>query len=703
MALPHDYTERVYAGVLGKLIGVYLGRPFEGWTHERIMDELGPIEYFVHERLGEPLVVTDDDIAGTFTFLRALEGCRRPKDLTSRNVGRAWLNYIVENRTILWWGGRGISTEHTAWINLKQGIAAPASGSIEVNGSTVAEQIGAQIFIDGWAMVAPCQPRTAARLAREAARVSHDGEAVHAAMFWAAMEAEAFRTDDVDRLLDTGLSLIPADCRIAKLVEDVRRWHRLDADWTDTRRRIAENYGYDRYPGNCHVIPNHALMIMAVLHAPDDFHRAQMIVNTSGWDTDCNAGNVGCLQGIMLGLDGLDGGPDWRGPIADRMLISSADGGFAINDAVRVAHCIAHFGHALAGVPAPAAPKDGARFHFSLPGATQGFRITEGTDPDAGACAAGSVHDKAHALAISFGTLRAGRSVVATTPTFAPPEVPRMRTYELMATPLLYPGQTLSAGVFTDGQNSGSVEIRLRLRRYGEADTLVDMDGPSVRLGAGQEAELYWAIPECAHQPIAEIGLAVTAIDREVRGQVFLDRMGWTGEPDLFLRVPEEECSFWHRAWVNAADTFTATDSSGFRISRGHGEGLILHGTREWRDYTVKADVTVHLGRSAGLIARARGLNRYYAARLHADGRFEILRVVDEDRTVLASAGCAWRLDEAVPVSITVHGARISARAGETVLETEDKRGGALSSGGIGLLVADGAVSADRMHVSPVD
>ena len=41
MTLPHDYAERVYAGVLGKIIGVYLGRPFEGWTYERILEELG--------------------------------------------------------------------------------------------------------------------------------------------------------------------------------------------------------------------------------------------------------------------------------------------------------------------------------------------------------------------------------------------------------------------------------------------------------------------------------------------------------------------------------------------------------------------------------------------------------------------------------------------------------------------------------------
>ncbi len=30
MTLPPNYAERVYAGVLGKIIGVYLGRPFEG-------------------------------------------------------------------------------------------------------------------------------------------------------------------------------------------------------------------------------------------------------------------------------------------------------------------------------------------------------------------------------------------------------------------------------------------------------------------------------------------------------------------------------------------------------------------------------------------------------------------------------------------------------------------------------------------------
>jgi ADP-ribosylglycohydrolase len=372
--LPADYLERAYAAVLGKLIGVYLGRPFENWTYQRIVRELGLIEYYVHERLDCPLIVTDDDIAGTFTFIRALEDHGARADLSAEEIGETWLNYIVEQRSILWWGGNGNSTEHTAWLNLKRGISAPASGSIATNGAPVAEQIGAQIFIDGWAIVAPGDPKLAARLAEQAALVSHDGAAVDAAKLWAAMEAEAFVSRDIEHLLEIGLAQISSESPIARMIADVRRWRGQFPDWRDTRTEIERNYGYDKYPGNCHVVPNHAIMIMAALYAPDDFARAQTIVCTSGWDTDCNAGNVGCLIGAMLGLTGIDAGPDWRGPVADRMLLSSADGGGAINDAIRVTYRLVDLGRRLAGAPPMAAPKEGAHFHFSLPGSVQGFR-----------------------------------------------------------------------------------------------------------------------------------------------------------------------------------------------------------------------------------------------------------------------------------------------------------------------------------------
>ena len=362
MPIPDDYEERVYAGILGKIIGVYLGRPFEGWPYRRIVDELGEVTYYVNDRLDRPLVVADDDISGTFTFLRAMPDYGNREALTPAQIGQTWLNYLIEKQTVLWWGGMGNSTEHTAYLRLKAGVPAPRSGSIALNGQVVAEQIGAQIFIDGWGMISPGDPERAADLARRAASVSHDGEAIYGAQVVAAMEAQAFVEGDLGRLLDVGLSVIPHDSLIYRLIGDLRDWHAKYDRWYDSLLRIAERYGYDKYGGNCHMVPNHALVILALLYCEDSFSKAMTIVNTAGWDTDCNSGNVGCLMGIKNGLAGLDDGPDWRGPVADRMYLATADGGRASSDAVQVAYDVIDSGRALAAQSVPR-PKDGARFH----------------------------------------------------------------------------------------------------------------------------------------------------------------------------------------------------------------------------------------------------------------------------------------------------------------------------------------------------
>ena len=130
--------------------------------------------------------------------------------------------------------------------------------------------------------------------------------------------------------------------------------------------------GGDRHLGLDAVVV--ALIIHALLHGEDDFRQSQMIVNTCGWDTDCNAANVGCLLGIKNGLTGIDASPvDWRGPVADRLYLATADGGRAISDAVIETYHVVNTARALAGEP-PLAPKDGARFHFSLPESVQGFQ-----------------------------------------------------------------------------------------------------------------------------------------------------------------------------------------------------------------------------------------------------------------------------------------------------------------------------------------
>ncbi|MDR1704693.1 MAG: ADP-ribosylglycohydrolase family protein, partial [Clostridiales bacterium] len=161
-----EYIEQIYAGWLGKIIGIRLGAPVEGWTYEQIKNTYGELRGYIkdYKRMGP-----DDDSNGPIFFLRALEdsGYR----LTPQAVGEALLNYVPYEHGFFWWGGFGVSTEHTAYLNLRAGIPAPRSGSIEQNGGAVAEQIGGQIFIDSWGLVCPGDPDKAAKYAEMAASV----------------------------------------------------------------------------------------------------------------------------------------------------------------------------------------------------------------------------------------------------------------------------------------------------------------------------------------------------------------------------------------------------------------------------------------------------------------------------------------------------------------------------------------------------
>lgn len=712
-AIPHDYAERVYAGVLGKLIGVYLGRPFEGWTYERILKELGPINYYVHDRhdvalRNHQLVVTDDDIAGTFAFPRALADNDYPKQLTAEQIGQAWLNYVVEEKSIFWWGGIGSSTEHTAFLRLKSGILAPRSGSIELNGRTVAEQIGAQIFIDGWAMVSPGNPEQAAYLAEQAARVSHDGEAVHAARLLAAMEAEAFVEGDVDRLLQVGLGFVPKDSLIRRVVEDVRDWHAGDNghDWQRTRALIAGRYGYDKFAGNCHVIPNHALIILALLYGRNSFQETMHIVNTAGWDTDCNAGNIGCLFGIKNGLAGLDAGPDWRTPVADRMYISSADGGAAVTDAVIETRALVVAGHRLAGAAVPAAPKGGARFHFSFPGSLQGFACEGGAPatlhPLSVENVAGHSRRGERSLALGFRHLAPGRVARVSSPTFFGKDGLTMPTYQMVACPTLYPGQTVDCGLSADVLGGGTVSVRLYASVFAAGDTLVKIHGEPCLVGTPSDVTLKWRIPDTGGYPIFDIGLEIEAHDpRGADGTLYLDWLNWDSAPTVTFRRPDPSSEMWKHAWVNDASQFQ-TRWEGLRVTSSAGQGFIAQGTRDWRDYEVAATVTPLLAEAWGLAARVQGRERYYALVFDRaeGGRVRLVRR-RHDETVLAAQGFAWSLDQAYALALRVEGRTIRASIdGKAVFEVQDSGSDALSGGAVALLVDTGSVSTQEVRVT---
>lgn len=692
--LPADYDERVYAGVLGKIIGVYLGRPVEGWLNERIERELGDVDYYVHDRVGVPLVVVDDDISGTFAFLEALPDNGNTLPITAQTIAETWLNCLVEERNILWWGGMGNSTEHTAFLRLKEGVPAPLSGSAELNGPVVAEQIGAQIFIDGWAMVLPGRPAEAAALAAEAARVSHDGEAVFAAQALAAMEAQAFLTADIDELLDIALSVIPSDCTIAHLIADVRAWHATEPDWKQGFALLEEKYGYHTYGGNVHVVPNHGLIILALLYGGGSFDRSMMIVNTAGWDTDCNSGNLGCLLGIMLGLAAFDGDRDWRGPIADRMFVPTAEGGRCVTDAVREAVVVSNIGRSLAGHPAWS-PKGGARFHFSHPGAVQGFQIRGGLGG-----LNNVISDRpevSRALRISYSP--AEGELVATTPTFIPPELLDQPGYGLIASPTLYSGQEIVASLTAPQSNSVSVEARIVIDRYGADDELTRVSGPAVQIAPGQTISSAWVVPGPGSDPVAYVGIAVTATDAV---DLDVNSLGWSGDPLVEFSRPAPSARVWRRAWVDAMDLFTEGWGPGWpeplRLIQNRGRGYLSQGTREWTDLEVTAAITPHMAESAGVAVRYQGLRRHYVVRWANDGTLSVIRVKDGE-TVLATAPLAWTLYERQLITVRVVGSTITVSTGDGPLLTVDDVDGGLVDGGIAVMCEDGRIGVDFVRV----
>ncbi len=675
--LTTDYTERVYAGVLGKIIAVYLGRPFEGWRYDRISAELGDITYYVNDRAGAALkhhllLVTDDDISGTFVFPRALRDAGI--DPTSADVGDAWLNYIVEEKCVLWWGGLGNSTEHTAFLRMKAGLRPPESGSTAVNGQVVAEQVGAQIFVEGFAMTCPGDPAGAADLAERAARVSHDGAAIDAARVVAGLVAGAFTATDMDELLDIAAELISSDSLIRQIIDDVRTWAK-DGDWKATRARIDEKYGYHRYGGNCHVVPNHAVVIAALAHSGGDFDAAMTVVNTSGWDTDSNAGNVGAICGVFGGLDGLSA-QDWRGPIRDRMYLPTADGGDTVTDAAREAIRLAAIGHARAGA-AFEPPRE--RFHFTLPGSVHGFASASAYSLGLRGNVTGTPLDRVEDVSVKNigGALRIFGEGTVVTPTFLPPEAHDMPIYGLVAAPALYSGQVLRARV------TGAA-ARLVVLHYDDGDELV------TRLGPAGTGDLAWTVPDTGGQPITFVGVRVD-------GPADLHYLTWDGAPEVTFTRPEHGGTMWRRAMVPAVDRFDERWPEPFRIVQNRGTGMLITGSRQWRDYTVTADVTPHLTAAAGIATRVQGLRRYYALELLRPGRARITRGPDQ---VLAECAFDWEFGRTYSLSLRVDGAHLTASIdGDVVGQCTDD---AYDCGGVALLVTEGRTATTTVRVSPI-
>ncbi len=378
--IPENYLEKVYSAFLGKCIGIRLGAPVEPsiWSMDRIEKVYGYIDHYVKPY---KIFAADDDSNGPAYFIRALFDDYNNGKLTSEAVANAWLNYSREGVGMFWWGGYGISTEHTAYLNLKEGIKAPDSGSIKTNGDIIAQQIGGQIFIDTFGLVNPCNPEKAANYGEIAARVSHDGEAILGARFFCAAIAHAFCTNDIDEIIEVGLSTIPNDSDYYKVARAVKNFYEKNPnDFRACMKMLDANWGMDKFLGNCHIIPNAGVCFLAFYYGQGDFTKSIEIACTCGMDTDCNAGNIATVLGITNGISGLPA--KYRDPINDGIVLSGISGYLNILDFSTFSKEICMLGYKIAGKEPPKSLSESLKFgnlffDFEIPGAIHNFRASD--------------------------------------------------------------------------------------------------------------------------------------------------------------------------------------------------------------------------------------------------------------------------------------------------------------------------------------
>jgi ADP-ribosylglycohydrolase len=668
LTIPNDYIEKVYAGWLGKVIGVRHGGNIEGWTYDRIERAFGEVTGYLHTFKN---FAADDDTNGPMFFLRALEDYTHTSEITAEQMGLSWLNYTADGHGFFWWGGYGKSTEHTAYLNLKNGIMAPASGSIEQNGHAVAEQIGGQIFIDVWGLIAPGNPKLAAEYAEKVASVSHDGNGKYGGMFIAACIAASFVEKDIQKIIETGLSVIPQECEYTRMTKAVLSFYKEHPDnWRDCFTFVHENFGYDRYPGACHIIPNSAVIVLSLLYGEGDFSKAINICNMCGWDTDCNVANVGTIMGVRNGLEGID--DSWRSPINDFLCCSSVIGSLNALDNPWCAAYIANFGYKIAGEQPPekwAAILEGkgAQYHFELPGSTHAFHV-ESDASDITATISNTTEaafNGERSLKIMFDHSNGGLGYRAYVKTYYTPADFNDSRYDPSFSPLLYPGQTIDGHVMIPEQKVQDVEARLYVKDRNSGEKYY---GERQKLVPGQWMHLTFSIPAMKAVCIESAGVELIPIQEERRHLqlptfiAYIDDFHFSGIPDYTVDFASERLEKWN-VLHNEVSQFTYlrglwTLEDGQLSGSYYGEPAECYtGDLKWQDYKYVAEVIPMKGEHHNIQFRVQGGIRSYAVGLAPDQTVKLFKNENGYRE-LASVGFEWEVGQVYTVGVEAKGNR---------------------------------------------
>ena len=177
-------------------------------------------------------------------------------------------------------------------------------------------------------------PQVAVNFALKDAILDHgNGEGTYAEIFMAALESAAFVEDDIFKLIDIGLSYIPADCGVTKAVKTTLKCFKAKKTWLETRDEVLKKHrgclfhstseedrkkGFQDGPVGYDVPSNIAFTLAGLLYGGEDFGKVQCIAVNLGEDTDCTAATAGSIWGIIHGAKAIP--KKWIDPIGRGIL-----------------------------------------------------------------------------------------------------------------------------------------------------------------------------------------------------------------------------------------------------------------------------------------------------------------------------------------------------------------------------------------------
>ncbi len=675
--LPDNYPEKVYAGWLGKCIGVRFGAPIENWTYQQIKDYLGEVRDYLPIPEGK-IFQPDDDTSVPMILLRAVEDYGT--QVKAPEIAKTLLNYLGDQHGSLWWGGYGISTEHTAYLNLKSGILPPLSGAIAMNGATVAEQIGGQIFSDIWGLLVPDDPQKAAEYAREASSVTHDGNGVYGGMFVAAMVSAAFACASPVDIIKQALSVIPDGSEYARMVRAVMAFHAENpSDWRACCSFIHENFGYDRYAGIVHIIPNAAIIIMGLLYGDGDFSQAIQLTNMGGWDTDCNVGNVGAVMGVAVGLAGI---PDrWRLPQNDMIVAANVIGSANILDIPAIAKRTVRMGAKIAGQPDRNTGQP--RYDFEFPGSTHGFRFSgqqrniltiQQTKLDGKGVLKGVVR-----------LLKKKQDMALFVDTYFHPNQLNSSYYGAGFSPKICPGQTMQARLCLPADAPETILVSLFVH---DSRGNLDYRVQSEKMAPGEWQTLRWTIPAMQDVCLSQAGLSFRNMCSDTwKGLFFLDDLDWGERPAFSQTFRNLKMEYGAAEQWTYLRGYWRLEEDGY-----HGSGTEINetytGDLQWNNLDISLKFKPLVGDMHGLSFLVQGAMRSYCAVL-TPGKLSLLKKKDGNFEELTSTDFDWQTGQSYQLEVKISGNEFMLKTDQAVLEWRDKEQ-PYRYGQIGLLTGAG-------------